>query len=109
MCVREVLPVLQQPLRNLPVLAVATMLYVGALWLSDRQLRRVIPVAEGQRSMAILVGSKRIARIQGDDAPGRITEGLLSLPEGDDNVAANTRHSLQALGLERVVEARLGA
>ena len=45
------------------------------------QLRRVIPVAEGQRSMAVLVGSKQLARIQGDDAPECITEVLLSLPE----------------------------
>ena len=36
---REVLPVLQQPLCNLLVLAVATVLDVGALWLYDRQLR----------------------------------------------------------------------
>ena len=40
---REVLPVLQQPLCGLPVLAVATVMDVGALWLHDRQLRRVIP------------------------------------------------------------------
>ena len=105
---REVLPALQQPLCNLPVLAVATMRDVGALWLYDRQLRGVIPVAEGQRSMAVLVGSKQLARIKGDDAPGRITEVLLSLPEGDDNVAADTRHTLGALGLRAVVEPRSG-
>ena len=105
---REVLPVLQQPLCSLPVLAVATMLDVGALWLYDRQLRRVIPVAEGQRSMIVLDGSKQLARIQGDDAPGRITEVLLSLPEGDNNVAADTRRMLDALGLQMVVEARSG-
>ena len=57
---REVLPVLQQPLCSLPVLAVATMLDVGALWLYDRQLQRIIPVAEGQRPMALLVGSKQL-------------------------------------------------
>ena len=99
---REVLPVLQQPLCNLPVLAVATKLDVGTLWLYDRQLRRVIPVAEEQRSMAALVGSKQLARIQGDDAPGRITSVLLSLLEGDNNVAADTRHTLDALGLGAV-------
>ena len=33
---REVLPVLQQPLCSLPVLAVATVLHVGELWLYDR-------------------------------------------------------------------------
>ena len=32
----EVLPVLQQPLCNLPALAVATMLHVGTMWLYDR-------------------------------------------------------------------------
>ena len=58
--------------------------------------------------MAVLVGSKQLARIQGDDAPGRITEVLLSLPEGDDNVAADAGHTLDALGLETVVEARSG-
>ena len=99
---RAVLPVLQRALCSLPILAVATMLDVGALWLDDRQLRRIIPVAEGQRSMAVLVGSKQLARIQGDDAPGRITEVLLSLPERDDNVAADARHTLDALGLETV-------
>ena len=96
---REVLPVLQQPLCSLPVLAVATVLDVGVLWLYDRQLQRIIPVAEEQRSMAVLVGSKQLARIQGDAAPGRITEVLLSLPEGDNNVATDTRHTLDALGL----------
>ena len=33
------------------------MLDVGAMWLYDRQLRRVIPATTGQRSMAVLVGS----------------------------------------------------
>ena len=40
---REVLPVLQQPLCGLPILAVAVVLDVGTLWLDDRQLRRAIP------------------------------------------------------------------
>ena len=35
----EVLPVLQQPLCSLPILAVAVVLDVGTLWLYDRQLR----------------------------------------------------------------------
>ena len=65
---REVLPVLQQPLCGLPVLAVATVLDVGALCLYDQQLRRVIPAVTERRSMAVLVGSKQLARIQGDDA-----------------------------------------
>ena len=105
---RELLPVFQQLLCSLPVLAVATVLDVGALWLYDRQLQRIIPVAEGQKSMAVLVGPKQLARIQGDDALGRITEVLLSLPEGEDNVAADARHTLDALDLEPVVEARSG-
>ena len=33
---REVLPVLEQPLCSLPASAVATVLDVGVLWLSDR-------------------------------------------------------------------------
>ena len=105
---REVLPVCQQPLCSLPVLAVAVMLDAGALWLYDRQLRRVIPAVTERRSMAVLVGSKQLARIQGDDAQGRVTEAMFSLPEGDDNVAADARHTLDTLGLAAVVEARLG-
>ena len=105
---REVPPVLKQPLFNLPVLAVATMLDVGAMWLYDRQLRRVIPATTGQRSMAVLVGSKQLAWIQGDDAQSHVTEVLLSLPEGDDNVATEARHTIDALGLGAVVEARSG-
>ena len=105
---REVLPVFQQPLCSLPVLAVATLLDVGELWLYDRQLRRVVPVVEGQKCMAVLVGSKHLARIQGDGAPGRITEVLLSLPDGDDNASADTRHTLGTLDLELVVEAQSG-
>ena len=81
------------------------MLNLGVLWLYDRQLVRTIPVAEGQRSMAVLVGSKQLVRIQGDDAPERITEVLLSLPEGDDHFAADARHTVDALSLETVVEA----
>ena len=60
---RELLPVLQQPLCSLLVLALATVLAVGRLWLYDRCLRRIIPVAEGQRSMAVLIGFKQLARI----------------------------------------------
>ena len=89
-----VLPVFQQPLCSLPVLVVASVLGMGKLWLYDRQLRRVVPVAEGQRCMAVLVGSKHLARIQGDDAPGRVTAVLLSLPDGDDNASADARHTL---------------
>ena len=58
--------------------------------------------------MAVLVGSKQLARIQGDYAQGHATEALFSLPEGDDNVAADARHTLDALGLAAVVRAMLG-
>ena len=97
---REVVPVLQQPLCSLPVLAVATVLDMGVLWLYDRQLHRIDPVAEGQRSVAVLVGSKQLPRIQGDDKQGCITEVLLSLPEEDDDMTANARHTLSRLGKE---------
>ena len=58
--------------------------------------------------MAVLVGSKQLARIQGDGAQDHITEALFSLSEGDDNVAADARHTIDALGLKAVVEARSG-
>ena len=41
------LAVLQQPLCSHPVLAVATVLDVGVMWLYDRQLHRIFPVAQG--------------------------------------------------------------
>ena len=105
---REVLPVLQQPLCSLPILAVAVVLDVGTLWLYDRQLRRAIPAVTEQRSMAVLVGSKQLARVQGDDAQGHVTEAMFSLPVGDDHVAADARHTLDTLGLAAVIEARGG-
>ena len=58
--------------------------------------------------MAVLVGSKQLARVQGDDAQGHVTEGMFSLPEGDDHVAADPRHTLDTLGLAAVIEARAG-
>ena len=105
---REALPVLQQPLCGLPVLAVAVVLDVGTLWLYDRQLRRAVPAVAEQRSMAVLVGSKQLARVQGDDAQGHVTEAMFSLPEGDDHVAADAHHTLDTLGLKAVIEARAG-
>ena len=60
---REVLPVLQQPLCSLPILAVVVVLDVGTLWLYNRQLRRAIPAVAERRSMAVLVGSKQLARV----------------------------------------------
>ena len=105
---REVLPVLQQPLCSLPILAVAVVLDVGTLWLYDRQLRQAIPAVREQRSMAVLVGSKQLARVQGDDAQGHVTEAMFSLPEGEDHVAAHSRHTLDTLGLAAVIEARAG-
>ena len=105
---REVLPVFRQPLCSLPVLAVAVVLEVGTWWLYDRQLRRAIQAVTERRCMAVLVGSKQLARIQGDDSQGHVTEAMFSLPEGDDHVAADARHTLDTLGLAVVVEARAG-
>ena len=105
---REVLPVSGQPLCGLPILAVAVVLDVGTLWLYDRQLRRVIPAVTGRRSMAVLGGSKQLARVLGEDAQGHVTEAMFPLPEGDEHVAADARHTLGTLGLEAVVEARAG-
>ena len=105
---REVLPVLQQPLCSLPILAVAVVLDVGTLWLYDRQLRRAIPAVTERRSMAVLVGSKQLARVQGDEAQGHVTEAMFSVPEGHDHVAADPRHTLDTLGLAAVIEARAG-
>ena len=102
------MPVFQQPLCNLPVLAVAVVLDVGTLWVYDRQLRRAIPAVTERRSMAVLVGSKQLARVQGDDTQGHLTEAIISVHEGDDHVAADARHSLDTLGLAAVVEARAG-
>ena len=85
---REVLPVFQHPLCSLLVLAVAVVLDVGTLWLYDRQLRRAIPAVTERRSMAVLVGSKQLARVQGDDAQGHVTKAMFSLPEGDNHMAA---------------------
>ena len=105
---RKVLPVLQQPLCSLPILAVADVLDVNTLWLYDRQLRRAIPAVTERRSMAVLVGSKQLVRVQGDDAQGDITEAMFSLPEGDDHLAADARHTLDTLGLAAVIEAGAG-
>ena len=58
--------------------------------------------------MAVLVGSKQLARVQGDGAQGHVTEAMFSLPEGDDHVAADARHTLDTLGLAAVIEARAG-
>ena len=58
--------------------------------------------------MAVLVGSKQLARVQGDDAQCHVTEAMFSLPEGNDNVDADGRHTLDTLGLAAVVEARTG-
>ena len=105
---REVLPVLQQPLCSLPILAVAVLLDVGTLWLYDRQLRRAIPAVTGRRSMAVLVGSKQLARVQGNDAQDHVTEAMFPLPDGDNHVAADARHTLDTLGLAVVIGARAG-
>ena len=101
-----VLPVLQQPWCSRPVLAVPTVLDMGELWLHDRWLRRVIRVAERQRGMAVLVGTKQLALIQGDDTPGRGAAVLLSLSDGDDNASAEARLTLDPLHLELALEAK---
>ena len=62
--------------------------------LFDRQLRRVTLAVTERRSVAVFVGSKQLARVQGDDAQGHVTEAMFSLPERDDNLAADARHSL---------------
>ena len=59
--------------------------------------------------MAVLVGSKHLARIHGDNAPGRVTAAWLSLPDRDDNALADARHTLDTFDLEPVVEAESGA
>ena len=100
---RDVPPIFQQPLCSLRVLAVASVLDVGEVLLYDRQPRRVVPVAEGQRYMPVLAGSKHLARIQRAYAPSRVTE--LSLPDRDDNASADTRHTLHTLDLELLVAA----
>ena len=46
--------------------------------------------------------------MQGDDAQGHVSEAMFSLPEADDHVAADARHTLDTLGLAAVVEARAG-
>ena len=62
-------------------------------------------MAKGQRCMVVLVGYKQLAGIRGDGTPARITEVLLSLPDGDDSVAADARHTLDTLDLGPVMEA----
>ena len=103
-----VLPVLPQPSCSLLLMAVATVLDVGELWLYDWRLRRVILVAEGQRCMAVLVGPKQFALVQGDDAPGRVAAMLLSVPDGYDNASAEARLTSDPLHLVPVVEAWSG-
>ena len=81
---REVLPVFQQPLCGLPILAVAVVLDVGTLWLYDQKPRGAIPAVTDRRSMAVLMGSKQLARVQGNNAQSHVTVAMFSLPEGDE-------------------------
>ena len=104
----QVLPIFQQALCSLPVLAMATVLDVGELWLYDQRLKRIVPIAERQRCMAVVVGSKQLTRIQVDDVLPCVTEVLLSLQDGNDNVAADARQTLDTLDLGPVVEAPPG-
>ena len=64
-------------------------------------------MAEGQRSISILVGFK-LAQIQGDDALGNIAGVPQSPPQGQDNVDADPHNTLDALGLGPVVKAWSG-
>ena len=103
----ELLTVHKQPWCSLPVLAVPAVQDVRVLWLYDRQPQRIIVVAEGHRSIAVLVASK-VARTQEDDTLGHMTEVLLSLAEGQDNLDADPPNILNALGMEPAVKARSG-
>ena len=68
-----------------------------------------LPLTDGAVGfMAVLVGSKQLVRVQGDDAQGHVTDAMFSLPEGDYNVAADACHTLDTLGLAAFVEARTG-
>ena len=58
--------------------------------------------------MAVLVGSKQLAGMQGNKAQGNVTVVMFSLPEEDDQVRANAHHTLDTLGLTAVVEAPAG-
>ena len=64
-------------------------------------------MANGQRCMGVNVGSKHLARIQGDDAPRHVTAVLLWLPDGDDSASAYAHHTLDTLDLEPVDEGQL--
>ena len=66
----------------------ATVLGMGEMWLYHRKLWRVIPVAKGQRCMALLMGLKQLALIQGDNARRHVAAVLISLPDADDNASA---------------------
>ena len=55
--------------------------------------------------MAIPVGPKQLALVQGDDARGRVTVVLLYLPNAYVNASAEARLTLDPLYLESVVEA----
>ena len=96
----SVLPVFQQPLCSLPVLAVAMVLDMGELRLYERRLQRVALLAGGPGCMAVLVGPKRLALLQGDNVACRVAAVLLSLRNGNDSASADTRLTLDPLQLE---------
>ena len=66
----EVLGVCQQPVCCLPVVALGTVLDVGALWLYDQQLQRIVPVADRQK-LALGHGSSRRVQAACADPGGR--------------------------------------
>ena len=56
--------------------------------------------------MAVRMGSKQLAPVQGEDAAGRVAAVLLSLPDGDDNTSAEAGLRLDPLHPEPVAEAQ---
>ena len=54
--------------------------------------------------MAVLVGSKHLARMPEGDTPTCVTAVVLWLPDEEDNASSHTRHTLDTLDLEPVVD-----
>ena len=102
----SLLLVFQRPLCSLPVLAVAMALNVGELWLHDRWVRRVAPVAGGPRCLAALVWPKPPALLQGGEVHGHVIAVMVTLPSGSYDESAEARLALDPMQLEPVVDAR---
>ena len=56
--------------------------------------------------MAVLVISKQLEVVYGDDTPGCVAAMLPSMPTGNDNASAEARLTLDPLRLEPVLEAQ---